>query len=120
MTPQRACSDLTVTTSLAHKLGQLRSGSMATPTEMAFADGQQEKDSPDYLDEATNYVYHDSDHVDRKLLELKTGYGRKSENFIPMKAKDIAAKLNISPSQVSRRSLRLSKKINEIKGALES
>ena len=102
------------------KIGELRSGSMATPTEIAFADGQQEKDSPDYLDEATNYVYHDADHVDRKILELKTGYGRKSKNFKPLKAKDIALKLKISPSQISRRSLRLSKKINEIKDALES
>lgn len=102
------------------KIGQLRSGSMATPTEAAFADGQQEKDVPDYLDEATNYVYHDADHIDRKILELKTGYGRKSENFVPLKAKDIASKLRVSASQVSRRSLRLSKKINDIKEALES
>ena len=102
------------------KIGQLRSGSMATPTESAFEEGQQEKDMPDYLDEATNYVNNDADHVDRKILELKTGYGRKSETFVPLKAKDIAAKLRISPSQVSRRSLRLSKKINDIKGALES
>jgi hypothetical protein len=92
---------------------------MATPTEGVFSEGQLEKDSPDYLNEATNYVYHESDHVDRKILELKTGFG-KSDKFSPMKAKDIASRLRISPSQVSRRSLKLSKKINEIKDALET
>ena len=101
------------------KIQELRAGSHATPTEAAFADGQLEKEMPDYLQEATDYVYHDADHIDRKILELKAGHG-KTKNYTPMKAKDIAARLKISPSQVSRRSLKLSKKINELKDELEA
>ena len=100
------------------KLEQLQNTVMAVPTEGAMGE-QQEKESPDYLREATKYVYMDGDHIDRKILELKTGHGR-GDNFKLMKAKDIAAQLRISPSQISRRSLRLSKKINELKEALES
>lgn len=100
------------------KLGKIRDNMVAVPTEDAFGE-QLEHDAPDFLEEATTYVYVDSDHVDRRILELKTGHnmGRAHK---PLKAKDIAEKLQISPSQVSRRSLRLSKKINEIKEALES
>ena len=98
------------------KINQLRSAMMPVSTEETFGE-QSENSKPDYLSEATDYVYQDSDHIDRKILELKTGYGNSNSN---LKAIDIAAKLKISPSQVSRRSLRLSKRINELKDALES
>ena len=100
------------------KINNVRNAMMAVPTEEAFGE-QMEQATPNYLSEATDYVYNDSDHIDRKILEFKTGYG-KSKQYKQLKAKDIALKLSISPSQVSRRSLRLSKKINEIKEALES
>ena len=100
------------------KLGKIRDTMVAVPTEDVFGD-QTEHDIPDFLEEATNYVYVDSDHIDRRILELKTGHNM-GRSHKPMKANEIAEKLNISPSQVSRRSLRLSKKINEIREALES
>jgi DNA-directed RNA polymerase specialized sigma subunit len=100
------------------KIEKIRDTMIASPTEGTFEGGMADS-VPDFMSEATNYVYMDADHVDRKILELKTGYGRGS-NFIPLKSKDIAGQLGISESQVSRRSLRLSKQIHEIKSALES
>ena len=83
------------------KINQLRSAMMPVSTEETFGE-QSENSKPDYLSEATDYVYGESDHIDRKILELKTGYGNSKGN---LKAIDIANKLKISPSQVSRRSL---------------
>lgn len=100
------------------KINTLQSAMRPVVTEETFGDFS-ENSRPDYLAEATDYVYNDADHIDRKIIEYKTGYGKKAVAN-PMKAIDIAAKLNISPSQISRRSLRLSKKINELKDALES
>jgi DNA-directed RNA polymerase specialized sigma subunit len=98
-------------------LEKIRDTVLASPTEDALGE-QNEHLAPDYFHEATTYVYTDSDHIDRKILELKTGHNM-GKTHVPLKAKQIAAKLKISPSQVSRRSLRLSKKINEIRDALE-
>ena len=98
-------------------LEKIRDTVLASPTEDALGE-QNEHLTPDYFHEATTYVYTDSDHIDRKILELKTGHNM-GKTHVPLKATQIAAKLKISPSQVSRRSLRLSKKINEIRDALE-
>ena len=46
----------------------------------------------------------------RKILEHKTGYGGKQV----LNGEDLARKIKISPSQVSRRAKRLSKKINKL------
>jgi len=98
------------------KVTDVRNAMVAVPTEEAFGE-QMENAVPDYLSEATDYIYADSDYIDRKIIELKTGYGGTQTM---LKATEIATKLNVSPSQISRRSMRLSKKINEIKDALES
>lgn len=99
------------------KLKTIRQAMMPLATDETFGE-QSENAKPDFLGEATDMVYSEADHVDRKILEYKVGYGKK----IPknLKATEIAAKLKISPSQISRRSMRLSKKINELKEALES
>jgi DNA-directed RNA polymerase specialized sigma subunit len=71
--------------------------------------------STDWNREALEYVYADSDRIDKKLLEFKTGiYGaQKISNA------EIGKRLNLAPYQISRRSLRLSKKISEIVRDLE-
>ena len=76
--------------------------------------GEQEYEGPDYGKEALEYVFHDSDHTDRRILEMKLGYG----GHPPMAPKDIAVKLNLSPTQLSRRSMRLAQRINKIEGML--
>lgn len=75
-----------------------------------------EKTDTDFQPEAVDYVYHDADHIDRRILEHKTGFGG-AEILEP---KMIAAKLKLTPSQLSRRSAKLALRINEIENALKS
>jgi RNA polymerase sporulation-specific sigma factor len=70
---------------------------------------------PDYLGEALEYVYDGADHVDRKIIEMTTGYGGKPI----MSKKDIAAALGISASQVTRRSDRLGAQLQEMDQTME-
>lgn len=64
----------------------------------------------DWDQEAVDYVYRDSDRIDQKLLEYKLGlYGAPK-----LSAGEIAVKLKLQPYQVTRRSMRISKRINEI------
>jgi DNA-directed RNA polymerase specialized sigma subunit len=72
--------------------------------------------SPDYDSEAMGYVYHESDYVDRKILEHKTGYGGADV----LNGAELAAKLKISPAQVTRRAAKLTYKINEYRRMLEA
>jgi len=70
---------------------------------------------PDFLGEALEYVYGDSDPVDRKIIELTTGYGGS-----PMLSKkDTAERLGISPAQVTRRSERIGVKLAEMDQQIE-
>lgn len=106
-------------TGLSHaNIRKIRDTMVATPHEDAF-DGNLEHESPDFTEEAIGYVYADSDHLDRKIMEMKMGY-MKSKGYQPLKANQIASKLGVSPSQVSRRAMRLSLKINEITDALNT
>jgi DNA-directed RNA polymerase specialized sigma subunit len=70
---------------------------------------------PAYSDEAMDYVYRDADYIDRKILEMKTGYGG-SEILSP---KDAAARLHLTPTQLSRRSAKIALQIQEIESALQ-
>jgi len=71
----------------------------------------------DHSDEALHYVHHESDLIDRKILEMKTGYGGAHE---PMPPHEIARKLNLSPVQLSRRSAKLATKLEELRTALQT
>ena len=71
----------------------------------------------DMSDEALHYVYHDADLVDRKIIEMKTGYGGA---FDPMAPGDIARRMNLSPVQLSRRSAKLALKLEELRTALQT
>jgi len=69
----------------------------------------------DFLGEALEYVYTDADPVDRKIIEMLTGYGG-----VPMlQKKDIALRLGVSASQVTRRSDAIGRKLQEMDAALE-
>jgi len=70
---------------------------------------------PDFMGEALEYIYDGSDPVDRKIIEMTTGYGGSQI----MQKNHIAAKLGISPSQVTRRSERIGSKISEMDQDLE-
>jgi hypothetical protein len=64
----------------------------------------------DWDREAIEYVYSESDTLDKKILEGKMGlYGS-----APRSNKELMRQLKLQPHQLSRRSIRLSKRINEI------
>lgn len=72
--------------------------------------------STDWETEAAEYVYSESDTLDKKILEYKLGlYGTpKLDNG------QILQKLKLKPYELSRRAMRLSKKINDILADLET
>lgn len=99
------------------KIEKIRSGFKKMPSESAIAEiGGSIHSMPDYTREALEYIYHESDKVDRQIIEMKTGFGGK---FDPMQPKEIATKLNLTPSQLSRRSARLAYKLQQYESALE-
>jgi DNA-directed RNA polymerase specialized sigma subunit len=67
--------------------------------------------TPDFLSEAMGIVWDEAEKKDRRILELKTGFGGKNE---PMTPKDVALQLGISPVELSRRSARLGAKLDEL------
>lgn len=69
----------------------------------------------DFVAEAMEAVWDESDHIDRKIIEHKTGYGGKPL----LEPKDIAPMLKISPVELSRRSARIGAKMDEILEYLE-
>jgi hypothetical protein len=70
---------------------------------------------PALSDEAMSYVHRDSDYVDRKILEWKTGW--KGSDI--RKPQDIALSLKLTPSQLSRRSAKLALRIHDVTNMLE-
>jgi DNA-directed RNA polymerase specialized sigma subunit len=70
---------------------------------------------PDHVSEALQYVHTSADHIDRRILEHKTGYG----GVDILQPQEIARRLRISPANVSRRAARLTLKIQELTQALE-
>lgn len=70
----------------------------------------------DYLGEALEYVYDEADALDRKIIEMTTGYG----GTTVMQKNQIAASLGISPSQVTRRADRIGQKIQEMEHGINS
>ena len=71
---------------------------------------------PDYLGEALEYVYDGSDRVDRKIIEMTTGYG----GTPILNKKDIALRLGISASQVTRRADRIGAQLQEMDQQMET
>jgi hypothetical protein len=94
------------------RITKLRGFQKTVPSESQVGDVGQE--GPDWDREALEYAYHDSDHTDRRILEMKTGYG----GHPVLSPKETALRLKLTPSQLSRRSARLTARINKIRAAL--
>jgi DNA-directed RNA polymerase specialized sigma subunit len=97
------------------RIHTVRGAVRRTPSETAIGDGAPPIET-DFTGEAVDYVHQASDHVDRRILELKTGYGGAEM----MQPKDIAVKLKLSPTQLTRRSQRLTYRIQEIEKRLKA
>jgi len=97
------------------KIEKLRDANFAQSSDAVF-ENNPAQEGPNWLREAYDIVYQDTDHINRKLMEYKIGYGGKK----PLGSNlEIAAKLQLHPSQVSRRLFRISKKIEELEQALQ-
>lgn len=70
----------------------------------------------DYREEALDYIYNDASALERKIIEMRTGYGGNA----PMAPGDVARKLKLTPVQLSRHSARLGMQVLEIEKALGS
>ena len=70
----------------------------------------------DYLSEAMDYVYDESDKTDRQIIEMLTGYGGKPV----MNKMQIAAVLRLDPAQVTRRSQKISNRVQELESAMDT
>jgi hypothetical protein len=96
------------------KIAALRRTFRPVTSQSAMGDLTQQQ-SPAFSEEAMGYVHGDADHVDRKILEWRTGY--KGTEILPPNV--IAGKLKLTPSQLSRRSAKLALRIHDITNMLE-
>lgn len=97
------------------RIEKVRRAFRAMPSQGAMGDNNAQSE-PDFATEAVDYIYKDSDKIDRKIIEMKTGYGGKYEAMQP---KIIAIQLGLSPSQLTRRSAKLSLRIQEVERMLQ-
>lgn len=97
------------------RIEKIRRSFRAMPSQGAIGDGFTQYET-DFGIEALDYAYKDADKIDRKIIEMKTGYGGRYEPMAPNK---IAAMLGLTPSQLTRRSIKLSMRIQEIEKNLQ-
>jgi DNA-directed RNA polymerase specialized sigma subunit len=97
------------------RIEKIRRSFRAMPSQGAIGEGLTQSET-DFGAEALDYVYKDADRVDRKIIEMKTGYGGRYESMAPNK---ISAMLGLTPSQLTRRSIKLSLRIQEIEKNLQ-
>lgn len=93
------------------RINQISKSFRKMPAEGAFEDNLESQNTTDWASEALDMIYDESDKKDRLIIEMKTGYGGKHQ---PMEPKDIALKLGMSPVDLSRRSTRITAKLDEI------
>jgi DNA-directed RNA polymerase specialized sigma subunit len=97
------------------RIEKIRKTFRAMPTQGAFGEGFTQSET-DFGTEALDYIYKDADRVDRKIIEMKTGYGGR---YDPMPPNKIAAMLGLTPSQLTRRSIKLSLRIQDVEKNLQ-
>jgi len=97
------------------RIEKVRLSFRAMPSQGAIGDSFTQSET-DFGAEALDYTYKDADRVDRKIIEMKTGYGGR---YDPMSPNKIAVMLGLTPSQLTRRSIKLSLKIQEIEKNLQ-
>lgn len=100
----------------AKRIEKVRRSFRKMPSEGAIeAAGGLSQYNTDYANESMSYVYRESDKLDKKIIEMKTGYGGKYDTMQP---KDIAIKLGLTPSQLTRRSAKIFMKMQKYESAL--
>ncbi len=97
------------------RITKIRKTFRAMPSQSAIGDTMTQSET-DFGSEALDYIYKDADKVDRKIIEMKLGYGGRYE---PMEPKRIAIQLGITPSQLTRRSAKLALRLQEVEKTLQ-
>lgn len=97
------------------RITKIRNSFRAMPSQSAVGEGYSQSET-DFGGEALDYIYNDADKVDKRIIEMKLGYGGR---FTPMEPKQIAIRLGLTPSQLTRRSVKLSMRIQEIERSLQ-
>lgn len=95
------------------RITKIRKAAMTIPAESAMNDLSNLQE-PAFDEESMDYIFRDSDYVDRKIIEHKMGYGG-AQILTPQQ---IGEKLKLSPSQLSRRSMRIAIRQHEMEEAL--
>lgn len=98
------------------RIDQVRKGFRKMTSEEGFGGELESAQQVDWMGEAVDMIWEESDKKDRQIIEMKTGYGGRHK---PMTPKDIATKLQISPVDLSRRSTRIAAKLETIMEELE-
>lgn len=88
---------------------------MASVNESSFGGNDVGSYDIDYTNEAIDYVYHELEHKDRKILDHTVGYGGAKL----LQDKELSEKLGISLSQLSRRRAAVALKIHEMERMLD-
>ncbi len=97
------------------RLNQVQQTFRKMSGEAAFENNLPSLMETDYANEALEALWDEADLRDRRILEHRAGYGGKPI----LEPKALAAKLNISPVELSRRSARLGAKLDEVMELLE-
>ena len=97
----------------AKRIADVRRSTRPVVAQEAIQDVEQ--NSADFMGEALDYVYDESDATDRKIIEHLTGYGGTAR----LAKNEIAVMLGVSPSQITRRSDRIALKLQEMEQDLK-
>jgi hypothetical protein len=97
------------------KIKNLRQHATRIVPEGAYGESVPGADS-DFTEEAMDYVFNDADHVDRMIMQHKTGYGGSPL----LSNQELSTKLQLHPSQITRRAQKLSYRVGEIEDTLRS
>ena len=95
------------------RIAHVRAHEVPTSGSGAFGEDGVGTFTPSYASEAMDYVYSESDPVDRKILEMRMNYSGKHPTL--MSKKDIARVLGLHQSQVTRRSANLAMRLEKMK-----
>lgn len=95
------------------RIKEVREKMHAVSTEGAYQDNGNNflaGQDTDFSQDALDYVYNDSDRMDRLIIEYTTGYGGKK----PLSVAEIKAKTGLTDVQISRRKSRIALRVKDI------
>jgi hypothetical protein len=96
------------------RIAKVREQFFKVPGSGAISDDATSNSEVDFMHEAVAYIYDDSDYINKKILEHRTGYGGSPI----LSTSELAAKLNTRPDVISKRSKRLGTQLERVHSLL--